>query len=110
MIQVVSVCVWLYGLLTTGFLSWQSGEGGLGLGGGGLSYPLTLLGVDPRDTASTNSLYQGTSGQARNVLLVALALELPAPTPPMLMFLEQASRDRGCPSCSVCAGDSQMRP
>ena len=86
------------------------GGGGGGRGGGGLSYPLTLLGVDPRDTASTNSLYQGTSGQARNVLLVALALELPAPTPPMLMFLEQASRDRGCPSCSVCAGDSQMRP
>lgn len=109
MIQVVFVCVWLYGLLTTGFLSWQSAGGWVGAGGG-LSYPLTLLGVDPRDTASTNSLYQGTSGQARNVLLVTLALEPPAPTPPMLMFLEQASRDRACPSCSVCAGDSQMRP
>ena len=82
----------------------------VGWGWGGLSYPLTLLGVDPRDTASTNSLYQGTSGQARHVLLVTLALEPPAPTPLVLMFLEQASRDRGCPSCSVCAGDSQMRP
>ena len=46
---------WLCGLLTAGFLSWQSAGGWAG--GGGLSCPLTLPGVDPGDTASTNSLY-----------------------------------------------------